>query len=167
LNAVRFLPRFWFSPPVRRAGLEAVGLFVTLAHYAAEQGMIDGRLDVFPVSLRERAPKRALKALVSAGMARMDGKVVVLLGRGETWWFSNPTPLVGAERKRLVAEVSARDGAHCAYCGRTGDLTLDHVIPRSQGGPNDARNLVMACNSCNSSKGDRTPAEWLGAEGMP
>lgn len=167
MSAVRFLHRFWSSPPVTRAGLEALGLFVTLAHYAAEQGMIDGRLDVFPVAMRERAPKRALKALVAAGMVRMDGKVVVLLGRGETWWFSNPTPLVGAERKRLAEEVSARDGARCAYCGHIGDLTLDHVIPRSQGGANDARNLVMACKSCNSSKGDRTPAEWLGTEAMP
>jgi hypothetical protein len=34
-------------------------------------------------------------------------------------------------------------------------LSLDHLIARSQGGDNSARNLVTACLSCNSSRRDR------------
>ena len=36
----------------------------------------------------------------------------------------------------------------------------DHVIPRSRGGSDNAENLVLSCNGCNSSKGARTPEEW-------
>jgi 5-methylcytosine-specific restriction endonuclease McrA len=56
-----------------------------------------------------------------------------------------------------------RDGNKCAYCGKDDDLTLDHVIPRSQGGVDSWTNLVTACQKCNTLKGNRTPAE----AGMP
>ncbi|MBO0608357.1 HNH endonuclease [Myceligenerans salitolerans] len=53
--------------------------------------------------------------------------------------------------------VKRRDGA-CAYCGGPAD-TVDHVVPRSRGGPSTWLNLVAACYECNSFKADRTPAE--------
>lgn len=52
----------------------------------------------------------------------------------------------------------------CAYCDKPGNLARDHVIPRSRGGPDNAKNVVMACKSCNSSKSDKLPSEWLGAK---
>lgn len=56
--------------------------------------------------------------------------------------------------------VIERDGYACVYCGATGELTLDHVIPQSRGGSDTPENLVLACKSCNCSKGARTPNEW-------
>lgn len=53
-----------------------------------------------------------------------------------------------------------RDRNICAYCGdefRTADLTRDHVIPSSQGGPNKWTNVVTACAHCNKRKDARTP----------
>lgn len=50
----------------------------------------------------------------------------------------------------------------CAYCAKPGPLHRDHVVPRSRGGPDTALNIVMACQLCNSSKGDRLASEWLG-----
>jgi hypothetical protein len=50
----------------------------------------------------------------------------------------------------------------CAYCAKPGKLHRDHVVPRSRGGPDNAMNIVMACPSCNSSKGDRLASEWMG-----
>lgn len=55
-----------------------------------------------------------------------------------------------------------RDGFDCVYCrgvfppatGR-GDLTLDHVVPRSQGGSDRPDNLVTCCWDCNSARQDR------------
>jgi len=38
-------------------------------------------------------------------------------------------------------------------------LTLDHVLPRSRGGKSSWTNLVTACKTCNSKKGDLTPEE--------
>ncbi len=54
-------------------------------------------------------------------------------------------------------EVLRRDKHACQYCGSTKKLTLDHVIPRSKGGKHSWDNVVIACEPCNSRKGDRTP----------
>lgn len=55
--------------------------------------------------------------------------------------------------------VYRRDGYRCVYCGSPKHLTLDHLLPRARGGPNSWKNLVTACQPCNSTKGDRTPEE--------
>ncbi len=50
----------------------------------------------------------------------------------------------------------------CSYCGsERGPFHLDHVVPRSRGGPDDPINLVNACRTCNLEKGKRLPSEWL------
>ena len=62
--------------------------------------------------------------------------------------------------KRL--RIYMRDKFRCQYCGEkkaAGELTLDHIMPRSRGGDNSPVNIVTACVSCNNRKGDRTPAE--------
>jgi len=61
-------------------------------------------------------------------------------------------------RKNLFA----RDDHKCQYCGRSEPahkLSLDHVIPRSHGGPTTWENIVCCCLRCNSRKGGRTPKE--------
>ncbi|MGE5658328.1 MAG: HNH endonuclease [Actinomycetota bacterium] len=60
-------------------------------------------------------------------------------------------------------EVLRRDSHSCQYCGSTKRLTLDHVIPKAQGGLHTWDNVVAACERCNSMKGDRTPLQ----AGMP
>ncbi len=53
----------------------------------------------------------------------------------------------------------ARDGFCCQYCGVSGKLTLDHVVPRSRGGPSAWENIVASCAPCNLRKGSRLPDE--------
>src|SRR3954469_12137759 len=58
--------------------------------------------------------------------------------------------------------IFARDNNQCQYCGRkfpTAELSLDHVVPRSQGGQSPWKNTVCACVSCNVRKGGRTPKQ--------
>ena len=63
--------------------------------------------------------------------------------------------------------IYARDSSQCQYCGgffKTSELSLDHIVPRSQGGENSWTNLVCCCVHCNSKKGGRTPEQaniWL------
>ncbi|WBU51917.1 HNH endonuclease [Paracoccus sp. SCSIO 75233] len=49
-----------------------------------------------------------------------------------------------------------RDGFECQYCGSRGDLTFDHVIPRSRGGVTSWENVVAACSPCNLRKANRS-----------
>ena len=58
--------------------------------------------------------------------------------------------------------IFARDHNRCQYCGKhfpTSELSLDHVIPRSQGGDNSWENLVCSCTACNCRKGGRTSTQ--------
>ena len=49
-----------------------------------------------------------------------------------------------------------RDGFSCQYCGGSGNLTFDHILPRSLGGVTSWENVVSACLSCNQKKGAKT-----------
>lgn len=81
--------------------------------------------------------------------------------------------------------VYKRDHFACQYCGRQWrsqhgnddrartsqvtsrpqhtagdiDLTIDHVVPRAQGGESSWTNCVLACLDCNKRKADRTPEQ--------
>lgn len=56
--------------------------------------------------------------------------------------------------------IHRRDGFRCQYCNKkTEELTIDHIIPRSQGGPTTWENCVCCCVECNSKKANRTPEE--------
>lgn len=55
-----------------------------------------------------------------------------------------------------------RDAHTCQYCGKhppVRELNIDHVMPRSRGGPDTWENLVTACRVCNLRKGWKTPEE--------
>lgn len=52
----------------------------------------------------------------------------------------------------------ARDGGRCQYCLGPAE-SIDHVLPRAKGGQHVWENVVAACQSCNTAKGDRLLAE--------
>lgn len=69
-----------------------------------------------------------------------------------------PRMIVRCSRKNVLL----RDGYRCQYCGNIfhrRDLTLDHVVPKAQGGIGTWENLVAACHDCNHRKADRTPEQ--------
>jgi 5-methylcytosine-specific restriction endonuclease McrA len=58
--------------------------------------------------------------------------------------------------------VAKRDHYVCQYCGAqpgADEITIDHVVPRSQGGNTCWTNCAAACVGCNTRKGDRTPEQ--------
>jgi len=58
--------------------------------------------------------------------------------------------------------IFARDNNRCQYCGKKfplAELSLDHVLPRSQGGKSTWDNVVCCCLECNVRKGGRTPEQ--------
>lgn len=58
--------------------------------------------------------------------------------------------------------VFKRDRFTCQYCNKqpgSDELTIDHVVPRAQGGESTWTNCVLACWECNARKADRTPKQ--------
>ncbi len=58
--------------------------------------------------------------------------------------------------------IFKRDRFTCQYCGgqpKQDELTIDHVVPRAQGGQSTWENCVLACVTCNHVKADRTPEQ--------
>ena len=49
-----------------------------------------------------------------------------------------------------------RDEFCCQYCGKKGDLTFDHIVPRASGGITSWENVVAACSPCNMRKGSKS-----------
>lgn len=49
----------------------------------------------------------------------------------------------------------------CAYCGSTGKLTVEHIVPVSTFGTSFIYNIVPACPHCNSSKRDTDILTWF------
>ena len=55
-----------------------------------------------------------------------------------------------------------RDGFCCQYCGEfppLDEITIDHVLPKSQGGQSSFENCVLACIACNKKKANKTPEQ--------
>ncbi|MFB9578890.1 HNH endonuclease [Streptomyces yanii] len=58
-----------------------------------------------------------------------------------------------------LAVLTANNGV-CAYCHEASQ-TMDHVIPFSDGGADELKNLVPVCHGCNRGKGGKTPPAWF------
>lgn len=87
-----------------------------------------------------RGPVRAPTVLVLSRFARMPRRRLTFSRRG----------------------LYLRDGGVCQYSGRAlpfDEANIDHVVPRSRGGPTSWENCVLADKRINHRKGDRTPEE--------
>lgn len=69
-----------------------------------------------------------------------------------------PTATVTFSRRNIFK----RDRFTCQYCGsqpKSDELTIDHVLPKAQGGQSTWVNCVLACFRCNHAKANRTPTQ--------
>lgn len=77
-----------------------------------------------------------------------------------TFYDRLPSNAVTFSRRNIFK----RDRFTCQYCGKqpgSEELTIDHVLPRAQGGISTWENCVLACVECNAKKADRTPDQAL------
>lgn len=78
------------------------------------------------------------------------------------------TPL---RRRYLPAKLAEQRGC-CAICGGDipegkGENHIDHKIPSSRGGTDDASNIQAVCARCNRRKGDKKMDEILSQMALP
>ena len=113
--------------------------------------------------------KRAMVLLVSGKVevVRESGRVIRTVS--ETFRVPAIVRLVKYIRTIYRREVPlsrkniiTRDGCTCQYCGSEhppSELTIDHIVPRVQGGTDLWTNMVTSCRGCNMKKGGRTPRQ--------
>ncbi len=108
--------------------------------------------------------RRAL-VLVLKGVARTEEEQGAVLHAARLR-MPMPSVIRLLEYRRIPHQTRAlsrknillRDRNTCQYCGcvlTSGELTLDHVQPRSRGGLSTWENLVACCHSCNRRKGNQ------------
>lgn len=60
-------------------------------------------------------------------------------------------------RRRWRQALWNKQKRRCYYCEIAlafGKATLDHIVPKSKGGPWRKSNMVVACEPCNARRGD-------------
>ena len=92
------------------------------------------------------------KSIRCANGSEIQIPIVIKLLKVIRMIYRNKVPF----RKR---NVFARDNNKCVYCGSKITLTIDHMIPVSQGGKTNWENCVTACLDCNNKKRNRTPSQ--------
>jgi 5-methylcytosine-specific restriction endonuclease McrA len=73
------------------------------------------------------------------------------------YYVKRPHQKVALTKKNILL----RDDYTCQYCSVKGErlMTVDHIVPKSKGGPSTWENLVAACMQCNNRKNNRTPED--------
>jgi 5-methylcytosine-specific restriction endonuclease McrA len=119
---------------------------------------LDVRIGVF------RQPAMQTPVLVLKGVARTEEEQGAVLHAARIS-VAMPSVIRLLEYRRIPHQTRAlsrknillRDRNACQYCGvvlTAGELTLDHVVPRSRGGLSTWENLVACCHECNRRKGN-------------
>ena len=98
-----------------------------------------------------------VKATVAAYRAANPDKKRYLENRRRARKSGNGGSHTITERRDKFALL----GNACVYCGSSGAMTVDHIVPLARGGTDDIGNIVPACRSCNSKKNARTAVEFL------
>lgn len=89
------------------------------------------------------------------------GQLEIVLVEGKCRKRGHPSNWIRPDKRQRIYK---RDNNTCVYCETQLDsprqLTLEHVVPRSNGQNNHHTNLVTACRSCNSSRQNKTLKAW-------
>lgn len=72
--------------------------------------------------------------------------------------ISAPKPKKAKISRALARRVMERDLYRCVVCQTHLDLSCDHIVPESKGGPTTCENLQTMCRPCNSKKGAKLEA---------
>lgn len=98
------------------------------------------------------------------------------LGYNQNWRAANRKGVLASARRRkarnrnaegrlTAADIKRQYQAQrgkCHWCSiKVGkNYHVDHIVPLARGGSNWPENIVIACPSCNQSKGSKLPHEW-------
>jgi hypothetical protein len=83
-----------------------------------------------------------------------------ILSSPQQYLFHLQTTSPGEAKRLWRQKIKDKWDNQCAYCGCGEELTIDHIVPRSKGGPDFTKNCLCACHSCNQDKAHTPMEEW-------
>jgi 5-methylcytosine-specific restriction endonuclease McrA len=147
LHPTEYVPKILIidshGQPVRWALMQRAARY-----YASGKVLTDLGESVFGMAGGVQESTGARSELLTSSIVMIRGRHRIPFGHAH----------VGLTKHRLFA----RDRQVCAYCGShfpDSELTVEHITPVSRGGRHDWTNVVTACRSCNTRKGNRRPEE--------
>ena len=117
-------------------------------YYASDKVITELGDNLFGMAGGVQEATGARSEFVTSSIVMIRGRHRIPFGRAH----------VGMTKHRLFV----RDRQVCAYCANRfaeADLTVEHIVPVSRGGRHGWTNVVTACRSCNTRKGNRLPEE--------
>ena len=179
-------PQFWEDEKISRLTIPARLLFIGCWNWADDEGALIWKAeflrsriftydDLTLDQLREWQGEFIKENLVFAYNRGEDSFAVILnFNRHQLINRANPSKLPSPTwgNSYYKDAIFRRDSYICHYCGKlceahspqeaqkTG-LSIDHIIPRSEGGNDFPGNLITACASCNKSKGAKPYTDFV------
>jgi 5-methylcytosine-specific restriction endonuclease McrA len=123
----------------------------THAEWMQARELATAKAAAAPVPTKEAIAKNA------ALYEKVGSQRAHMLTRGNTTDRAN-------SRAKLLTEFGNGTHAPCVWCGKQLDdksVTRDHIIPMDKGGTFQYANLIPACGSCNSARGDRAFSDFM------
>lgn len=109
----------------------------------------------------------ALDTLEKFGMITRDENLFICVNNWSEYQSVDGMDKIREQTRKRMEDYRTRKregvtsvGESCVYCGKPANV-VDHLIPKSKGGPDKNWNLVPCCKSCNSGKKDKDLADFL------
>lgn len=167
--------------PIRRQQLKVQPFLAWLAEHGAEVGAPTNPYEVVRYRAYWKKPRaethiiyakeNGLLTFTGASRAHYErflaGEPLVAKGEQFVSKFDyaapadHPLEAVEGPTARRRKKLMERDGDGCWFCGQPlgDDVTLEHLVPRSRGGGNDAANCVLAHAKCNQAAANLSISE--------
>lgn len=93
-------------------------------------------------------------------------RLMAAIAANPPWWecWYCAAPLVPLGSPAALAVVTCDASGIIRPIGRYAFPQVDHMIPRSQGGPDEIWNLALSCWPCNREKGVRSVEDFIEAK---
>lgn len=148
--------------PIRRDHFDVPGFVAWLAFNGAEIGVPTNAYEVVRYLAHAEGHRKPVTHIV---YAKENGLLTFMPGTREHYaqflGVDGTGALAGkmgaSQRKNMRAAIIARDGKGCWFCGgatTAATESIEHLVPRSKGGPDTMANFVLAHKKCNVTAGD-------------